>query len=84
MDSHGISYRGWLGARSLRFKEWIIMPSETVYVMGSAKRTDDKENDYKQMLVARIGELKKDKERMKAVDLNNKHKRLYEQYLARP
>jgi hypothetical protein len=70
MEKNGINYKSWLGARNMRFKEWFIQPGDSVYVLGSAKKTGNTTPDYKKELIRRLEELKKDSQKMKEVDLN--------------
>lgn len=70
MEKNGISYKSWLGTRTLRFKEWFIRPNEESYVLGSAKKTDSYHRDYKNELMRRIEELKEDPQKMNEVDLD--------------
>jgi len=70
MKDNAIHYQGWLGTRKLRFQEWYICPQESVYVLGSAKKTEVPEQNYKDELMRRIEELKNSSEKMKEVDLN--------------
>ena len=34
MEKNAISYKSWLGTRTLRFKEWFIIPGQDVYILG--------------------------------------------------
>ncbi len=70
MEKNDISYKTWLGKRSLRFKEWFICPGENVYILGSAKKIDGSNVDYQNMLMLRIEELKNSPQKMKEVDFN--------------
>jgi hypothetical protein len=71
MERNAIAYKSWFGMRSLRFKEWIIMPGEDVYVLGSAKKTSgDDDEEYREKLMQRITALKNNPDKMKGVDLN--------------
>lgn len=70
MGKNNISYKCWFGKRTLRFKEWFIQPNENVYVLGSAKKTEGSNVDYKKELLRRIEELKSNPHKMKEVDLN--------------
>lgn len=58
------------GEGALRFSEWFIMPRETVYVMGRAGKSDDARSGKKMKLLARLEELKKNKEAMAHCDTN--------------
>lgn len=70
MENNGITYKGWLGNRRLRFQEWYIRPQETVYVLGSAIKKEIPTIDHKNELMLRIEELKENAKKMKEVDLN--------------
>lgn len=70
MDSNNISYRSWMGTRSLRFKERFIKEGEPVYCLGSAKSPSNVTSDYKQELTQRLKGLKRTPHKMKEVDLN--------------
>lgn len=70
MEANGISYRGILGNYSLRFKEWFLVPDETVYVLGTAKKTSDPLSGHKEKFMQRLAELKNNSQKMSEVDLN--------------
>jgi len=70
MEKSGISYRAWLGRRTLRFKEWYIRPQEQVYVLGSARKTGGDGLGNKHELMRRIEELKKNPQEMDKLDTN--------------
>jgi hypothetical protein len=70
MDNHGIAYRGWLGKRTLRFREWFILPGDNVYVLGSAKKAEVYLKDRDSELIRRLEKLKEDAQKMKEADLN--------------
>lgn len=70
MENNGIRYKTWLGNRTLRFKEWFIRQGDYVYVLGTAKKIDNSRIDYKNELMQRIEELKKNPQKMKEADLN--------------
>ena len=73
MDSNGISYRGWLAVRRLRFTEWHIKESEDVYVIGTARKSEEHSVDYdsqQKQLMQRINELKEDPGKMREIDTN--------------
>jgi hypothetical protein len=71
METHGIRYKGWLGSRQLRFREWFIREGDTAYVLGTAQRTNDAFDDYRRKLYERLDELKRNAVRMREeVDTN--------------
>ncbi|MFH1355140.1 MAG: GIDE domain-containing protein [Candidatus Omnitrophota bacterium] len=70
MEAGGIGYKSWFGTRRLRFKEWLIRPQETVYVLGTAKNGEPGGNDYKQKLMQRIEEIKISPLQMEEIDLD--------------
>ncbi|MDI6758923.1 MAG: hypothetical protein QMD94_04555 [Candidatus Omnitrophota bacterium] len=70
MEGNWISYQSWLGSRPLRFKEWFILDGENIYVLGSAKKTDAPNTDYRNVVMRRIEELKNNPQKMKEVDIN--------------
>jgi len=59
-----------IGEGALRFSEWFIMPRETIYVMGRAGKSEDARSGKKMKLLARLEELKKNKEAMALCDTN--------------
>lgn len=69
----GIRTGGFLGKDTLRFTERNIKPGETVYVLGTAKKLRQPQEDLKSQqynLMLRLEQLKSNPERMKAVDAN--------------
>jgi hypothetical protein len=70
MDSNAISYKSWLGARRLRFKEWYVCEDETIYVLGTAKASEISTIGHKEQLMQRLAELKRNQEKMKEVDID--------------
>lgn len=66
----GISYQAWLGKRRLRFSEWHIKENESVYVIGTADKSDEGANDSREKLIQRIQQLKEDPQKMQEVDTN--------------
>jgi len=70
MDGNGLTHRGIFGNYSLWFKEWFIVPDETVYVLGTAQKTSAPLNNHGERLVKRLEELKKDPQQMSEVDHN--------------
>jgi len=76
LEKNNISYRGFLGNYSLRFKEWYLREDETAYVMGTAVAVgqEDYLAKHKQKLIRRLEELKSNPEQMSKVDLNKNGK----------
>lgn len=73
MDGSGISYRGWLAVRRLRFTEWYIKEGDNVYVIGTAGKSQEHSVDYdnrQKQLMQRIKELKEDPGKMREIDTN--------------
>lgn len=70
MNENGVRYSSWLGSRTMCFKEWFVRPGDIIYVIGSAKKTDEYNLDYNNALIKRINKLKQDQQKMKEVDLD--------------
>jgi hypothetical protein len=68
MENNGIRYRGLLGNYQLRFMEWFILPDDSVYVLGTAQKTEDSLGDHKEKLLKRLRELKENPQKMAEVD----------------
>jgi hypothetical protein len=69
-ERYHLRRRGLLGAYTLRFREWYILDDEQVYVLGTAKKTQNVMPGHKEQLMKRIRELKADPQKMAAVDLD--------------
>jgi hypothetical protein len=54
----------------LRFREWYITQDEPVYVMGTAKKADDRPAGNRQKLIARLEGLRNSPEKMRQADIN--------------
>jgi hypothetical protein len=74
MDKNKISYKNWIGKRNMRFKEWFIQEKDNIYVIGSAKKIDTNKITYNDVLMNRVEELKKDKQKMEEIDLDKNGK----------
>ena len=70
MEAHNIRYKGIFGIHQLRFREWFILPDETTYVLGVAKKSGDFLKEQEHELVKRLDELKDDPVKMAKLDLN--------------
>ena len=70
MQSNGLRHGGFFGGNSLRFKEWVLVPGETVCLLGTAKKAGDLFNNHKETLLQRIEEVKSHPQQMTAVDEN--------------
>lgn len=71
MENNGLKYKGILGNYPLRFMEWYVKPDDNIYVLGTAKKTNDSlVVDHKEKLVQRLEELKGVPQKMAEVDLN--------------
>ncbi|UCC94876.1 MAG: hypothetical protein JSW40_08705 [Candidatus Omnitrophota bacterium] len=70
MEKNYIRYRGLFGTHTLRFREWYIQPNQSMYVLGTAKKTHNFLDDHREKLMGRLRELKKNPAKMKEVDLN--------------
>jgi len=72
MQENHLSYKGFLGNHSLRFKEWHICENEVVYVLGTAKAAgeDNYLDNYKQTLYNKLEELKSNPQEMTKIDTN--------------
>lgn len=70
MEAHAIKYRGLFGTHTLRFREWLIRPEDTVYILGCAQKSKDFLNEHNEKLVKRLQELKDNPVEMSQVDTN--------------
>jgi hypothetical protein len=70
MEAHAIKYRSLFGTHTLRFREWLIRPEDTVYVLGYAQKSKDFLNEHNEKLVRRLQELKDNPVKMSEVDTN--------------
>jgi hypothetical protein len=70
MENNNLSYRTFLGTQKLRFKEWFIYPGEEVYVLGTAKKSENFQTERNQRLVERLQKLKHDPTKMVDLDSN--------------
>lgn len=71
LEERGIRWRGWFGQKTLQFSEWYILDGQMAYVLGSARKPDEKFVDvHKKELIKRLEALKRDPERMALADTN--------------
>jgi len=72
MDKQRISYGGFLGNHRLRFFEWCMTDGVNAYVLGTAKSVNSQKylEDYKDKLIQRLEEIKKNPIAMKEVDID--------------
>lgn len=73
MTESSIAYRGLLGNHTLRFTERSIRPGDSIYVLGTAKKTAasvQEEQIRKNRLVERLKEVKNDPKFMAQADTN--------------
>lgn len=70
MEKNNLKYKGFLGDYELRFKEWIIVEEENVYVLGSAKICNDPVMERKRIMFKRFEELENNPQKLKEVDEN--------------
>lgn len=68
MNEHNLKYRGLFGNRQLRFQEWHILPEQTVYVLGVARKDENVLKKNNEILIKRLEELKLDPQKMSALD----------------
>ena len=70
MQQNGLRYEGFFGSASLRFKEWFLVPEETICVLGTAQPTGGQISDHKAQLIQRLTALKGNPQKMADVDTN--------------
>ena len=73
MNASSISYRGLFGNHTLRFTECNIKPGDSIYVLGTAKKTAEsvlEDEIRKSRLVHRLNEVKNDPKFMAQADTN--------------
>jgi hypothetical protein len=70
MQRHNLNYSGIFGTYTLKFEEWYIQQDETVYCLGSAKKSDGFLNEHEVRLVRRLEELKQNPQKLDECDLN--------------
>ncbi len=58
------------GAGEMRYTEWYLVPGDSVFAIGSAKKWKNAAEDHKFKVAQKLREIKEDKERMKQFDLN--------------
>lgn len=70
MEKCGLRYKGLFGTYKLHFREWYILPDETIYILGTAKKSQDFLQQHNERLVKRLEELKKSPSKMTEIDLD--------------
>jgi hypothetical protein len=70
MEGNNLAYKGILGNYSLRFKEWFIVPDDSVFVLGTAQKTAGTLTEHQEKLVQRLEQLKGDSQKIAEADLN--------------
>lgn len=70
MEKQGIKYTSFFGNYPLRFREWHILPEQTTYVLGTAKKNINYSPDHDNMLSKRLKELKDSPAEMEKIDLD--------------
>lgn len=66
-DYRNIEKKG-IFAPKMRYTEWYIKPGDYTYVLGTVKKFKDAEQEHKEKLLARIRELKEDKDKLMQFD----------------
>ena len=70
MERLNLTYSGFFGTHTLKFKEWYIQPGDTVYILGSAQKSKGFLNEHEVRLVRRLEELKQNPQKLDECDLN--------------
>jgi hypothetical protein len=70
MEKHNLRYGNFLGTYKLRFREWRICNDETVYVLGTAQKSQNFLSEHEIQLAQRIEALKQDSKKLEECDLN--------------
>jgi len=71
LKRNDLKYTGLFGRYHLRFKEWIVDPDKTVYVIGTAMKANGSNNIHKAALIQRLEEIKHDPGRMRIAGVNH-------------
>ncbi|MBI4727471.1 hypothetical protein HY768_09700 [candidate division TA06 bacterium] len=58
------------GGQKMRYTEWYIVPSDTVYAIGTVKKWKSAFEDHKFKVAEKLKAIKEDKERLKKFDLD--------------
>jgi len=71
MKRHNLKYKGLIGDRLLRFKEWFVAPDQPVCVLGTARKVQDPIGDHKKKLIQRLDEIKHVPRKLREADTDH-------------
>ena len=74
MDQHNIKYKLRFGDSAMRFTEWVIVPNDSMYVVGTAVKNESFMPEYLIELNKMLNDMKKNPEQMKIVNANSEDK----------